>query len=344
MVALRDPRAEAFPVTHSVLSAPALLRDVLPDYDIPDPTECQLVNRGLNDTYLVTTPVDRYILRVYRAGWRRDSDVQYEIDVLNHLRCKGIPVAAPIARRDGAYTCVLQAPEGRRQTVLFRYAKGQDAYRREDYPARYGRAVARVHTATDDFRSEHNRFPIDLGELLDTPLLAIQPHLRHRPDDWHYLVGLAGRLRDRVAALPGASLEWGFCHGDFHGGNAQLDGDTLTFFDFDCCGPGWRAYDVAVFLWNAALGDRQRAEERWVQFLDGYREHRQFGNLDLAAVPLFVAIRDFWLLGLHTGNAPDFGHGWIDDRYFDEHLKFLKEWETARLEGRDTASSMASCG
>ena len=126
VIALRDPRADTFPVTHSVLSAPALLRDVLPDYDIPDPVECKLVGRGLNDTYLVTTSGDRYILRVYRAGWRRDSDVQYEVDVLDHLRRQGIPVAAPIARRDGAWTRVLRAPEGRRQAVLFRYAPGQD--------------------------------------------------------------------------------------------------------------------------------------------------------------------------------------------------------------------------
>jgi Ser/Thr protein kinase RdoA (MazF antagonist) len=24
----------------------------------------------------------------------------------------------------------------------------------------------------------------------------------------------------------------------------------VTIFDFDCCGPGFRAYDLAVFLWN----------------------------------------------------------------------------------------------
>jgi Ser/Thr protein kinase RdoA (MazF antagonist) len=28
---------------------------------------------------------------------------------------------------------------------------------------------------------------------------------------------------------------------------ARATGETLTFFDFDLCGWGWRAYDVAVF-------------------------------------------------------------------------------------------------
>jgi hypothetical protein len=50
------------------------------------------------------------------------------------------------------------------------------------------------------------------------------------------------------------------------------------------------------------------------------------------AVPLFVAIRHFWLLGLHTGNARDWGAGWLHDRYFDQSLKFLRRWEAKRLD------------
>lgn len=70
---------------------------------------------------------------------------------------------------------------------------------------------------------------------------------------------------------------------------------------------------------------------RWEQFLRGYGERRTLNELDLAAVPLFVAIRHIWLLGLHTGNGRDWGYGWMGDRYFDRSLKFLKTWEKKRL-------------
>ena len=50
-----------FPVTHSVLSATALMVEVLPDYDIGTPVECKLWDRGLNDTYRVDTTDNRYI-------------------------------------------------------------------------------------------------------------------------------------------------------------------------------------------------------------------------------------------------------------------------------------------
>lgn len=324
-------RQAIFPVTHSILSAATLLREVLPDYGVEQPLACQLLNRGLNDTYLVLTSGERYILRAYRAGWRSDAAIRYELDALNHLATRGLAVSTPVRRRRGGFVRVVQAPEGRRQIVLFTYARGKAGYDHEDYATLYGRMAAEIHHASDDFFSRHRRFRIDLVELLDKPLATIRPRLAHRPQDWHYLQDLAERLRRRVDALPASELETGFCHGDLHGGNVHLEGETLTAFDFDCCGPGWRAYDVAVFLWGCSLRSFKKGEHRWEQFLHGYTQRRRLPALDLAAVPLFVAIRHFWLLGLHTGNGQDWGFGWMDDGYFDRSLKFLRRWERRHL-------------
>ncbi|MBI3973515.1 MAG: phosphotransferase [Chloroflexi bacterium] len=94
-------RPSVFPVTHSVLSAEALLAEIVPEYDLAEAVECRFLNRGLTDTYLVRTAGDQYILRVYRTGWRTDSDVLYEIEVLNHLDRKGVPVSTPLAGKEG---------------------------------------------------------------------------------------------------------------------------------------------------------------------------------------------------------------------------------------------------
>ncbi|HEY8746100.1 MAG TPA: phosphotransferase, partial [Chloroflexota bacterium] len=282
-------------------------------------------------TYMVQTSSGRYVLRVYRAGWRSGDDVRYEIDVLRHLERLGVPVAAAIARRDASYLHILPAPEGPRHVVLFSYAPGKDDGGGEDHRLRYGRAVARIHSATDGFLSRHRRFPIDLNELLDKPLAVIEPLLYRRADDWQYLLALAEKLRRQVTSLPMAELDWGFCHGDFHGGNAHVEGDTLTFFDFDCCGPGWRAYDIGVHLWSSGLDYRATMEERWRQFLQGYREVRPLNDVDLAATPLFAAIRQIWYMGLHAGNHRDWGYIRLNDRWFDWCLKFLRDWERDRL-------------
>jgi Ser/Thr protein kinase RdoA (MazF antagonist) len=353
---------DVFPVTHSNLATDALVTHILSRYDVGEVTKLRLHHRGLTDTYLVETENDRYALRAYRTGWRTDDDVRYELDALTHLHQRGVPVSYPLADREGRIMQRVQAPEGHRQVVLFTYAPGGPMWvppneKRNDYHYRYGRVVATIHAATDDFSSTHQRFRLDLHELIDRQMEAIRPLLAHRAADWTYLTDLAARVKERVRKLPIESLETGFCHGDLHGGNCHVDGDTLTFFDFDCCGPGWRAYDVSVFLWSGALNGRprtakrrwrqilrelvsdageylreRRLKRRWREFLRGYREVRPFAGVDLEAVPLFVAIRQLWLLGLHTGNGSDWGYAWMNDRYFDRQLKFLRGWEQARLE------------
>ncbi|GAH43757.1 unnamed protein product [marine sediment metagenome] len=243
---------ECFPVIRSTLSAMALLSQVLPNYDIVAPDECKLFNIGLNDTYVVRTKDNkRYILRVYRACMRSLSDISYEMDILNHLNNKGVAVSVPLRRKDGRFVRSLAAPEGNRYVALFTYAQGKElTYNDESQAFQYGKAVAHVHAATEDFTSQYSRFPLDLRYLIDTPLKSIQPLLVHRMQDWDYLQKLANRLHELIKALPMSILEKGFCHGDFHGMNANItDEGIITFYDFDCGGPGWRAYDVAVFRW-----------------------------------------------------------------------------------------------
>jgi Ser/Thr protein kinase RdoA (MazF antagonist) len=327
-----------FPVTHSILSTAALMAEVLPDYDIGTPVECKLLDRSLNDTYLVKTTDERYILRIYRARWRSLPEVRYELDALTHLAQKDLSISTPLATKDGRFIRTLHAPEGDRQAVLFTYAKGKALTHEGQQSELYGRAVAAVHAATDDFVSQHQRFALDVAHLIDRPLEAIQPFLEHRPEDWAYLEDMADRVRKRLDRFQRERLDFGFCHGDFHGGNAHIDtASTITFFDFDCCGAGWRAYDIAVFRWAAG-----REDANWESFLKGYRECRHLAVRDLAAVPWFVTARHIWLLGLHTGNAHDWSHGWMDDAYFDSGgaggLKFLREWEAEHLNNQSEAT------
>jgi Ser/Thr protein kinase RdoA (MazF antagonist) len=320
-------------VAHAVYRPESLRRFVAGAYDLGRPDEVRLLVSGLNDSYLVRRGRDRYVLRIYRRGWRTRADVGYELDVLVHLDRKGVPVAAPLPRRDGDLFTGLKAPEGERFAALFAYAPGApprwpfDA----DYSRRYGAAVAAIHAATEDFRSQHDRFRLDAEHLLETPLRTVVGHLARRPDDVAFLERLADRLRARFADLERRPSDRGFCHGDFHGGNVHDDGGRLTFYDFDCCGPGWRAYDVAVFRWP--LEWQRKATSRWPAFLEGYRGHRQLAEVDEAATHLFVAARELWHIWLHVGGGPKWGYGWnaLDDGYLDRKIGFLRRWSARHL-------------
>lgn len=314
------------PSCHSVISSEAI-RSVINDlYEIEKVLECRFLSNGLNDTYLLKTTTEKYILRIYKAHWRSKSDILFEIEMLNHLHGKGIPVSAPVARSNDDYLIELLAAEGQRFAVLYTYAEGDSSDGKESC-ALYGEQVAKLHLALDDFNCGQERFTIDLDHLLKQPLQMIRGSLSHRPEDLDYLDSLAQLLSNRITELS-SELDWGGCHGDLHGGNVHFHESSLTHFDFDCGGFGWRAYDISVFLWAKVRGREKEhfQNELWDIFLESYQKHKKISETDLKAIPIFVAIREIWLMGLHTGNSQIWGGGWQNDHYFNTNLQFLRNW------------------
>jgi Ser/Thr protein kinase RdoA (MazF antagonist) len=320
----------SFPVIASTLLPQALADDILPGFGVGPVVECKFYSGGFNHTYRIKTGEDRtYYLRAYRIKWRTLADIQYELDVLYHLDRKGFPAAKPVPYKDRQQFCSVPAPEGTRYLALFTEAPGPEIsydHEPDKMAQRYGQAVAQMHNALDDFSNSHPRFHKDIEHFIDLPLRNIESFLSHRPDDWAYIQQFAETLRQRILSMPDDALEQGFCHGDLQGYHANIAPDgTLTFFDFDCGGFGFRSYDLAVFLWCCRLEDAVAV--RWEPFLNSYRETRPIHELDLQAVPLFVCARYLWHMGVHTQNSPDWGIGFLNDRYFDNHLKNLRQAE-----------------
>jgi len=313
-------------ITYSILSADALLAEVAGAYAIGTPVACHLLLPSMNDTYLLTTRDEHHIVRVYRTRWRTVSDIAYELDLLIHLAAKGVSVSVPIAARDGSLCHPLPAPEGTRYLVLFTYAKGRHMpWAEEKHSHLAGRMLAMIHAASDDFVSRHARRSLDLEYLIDRPLAAIRPFLAHRPGDWAYLEGLAARLRQRAIKAAAAGRDWGVCHGDFGAKNLHItNGQTLTVFDFDRCGPGWRAFDFALIQWGA-MGSHKSA--MWPFFLKGYTATRRLAAGDVLAVPAFHAICHLSNLGILAENALDWGRLRVSDWLLNRELAFSREWE-----------------
>ncbi len=314
-------------VTHSSFDGQSLLDVLVSRYDV-EADRCALVASGVNDTYEVDGPDGKRIIRVYRRGWRTDNDVAWELDLLASAARGGAAVSDVIPTSDGARILRMDAPEGERLAALFCFAPGSAGTVDVEYSRAYGAAAASVHNAVDGFASDEPRFTLDLEHLIDEPLAAVRGFFGERPDDLGYLHDLARRVRKELEVLLD-DLEWAACHGDFHGGNANRAPDgTITFFDFDCGGLGWRAYELAVFRWSSrALRIEAGNDERWHAYLDGYRSTRPVGEADLAAVPLFIAARHLWLMGLHAWLVPQAGNAMFGDPQLDRHMKVLRYWD-----------------
>ena len=214
--------------------------------------------------------------------------------------------------------------------MLFDFIVGREP---EETPAdayAQGAVLARIHAEAAGFANYHKRFVLDLEHLIHRPLAALCALLGDRSEAQRYLTDLGGRL-DQFVSDRAETLSWGVCHGDCHGFNARFgpDGDA-TLFDFDDGGPGWRAYDLAVFLWSArAFAPPRRV--LWQPFLDGYRTRNPITRSDLDAVAAFVPIRHIWLMGEYAIGSTGWGTQWLG-AWFDRQIEFLKNWEAEQLD------------
>lgn len=312
-------------VVYSSFDGDWLVDQVLSRYDI-GAKRCRLLSSCVNDIYVVDGR-ERYVLRVSRQGWRTIDDIAWEIDLLDHIATSEVHASLPVRDTAGEALIRLNAPEGERLAVLFTFAPGSSRRGEDDYPKAYGTAVARLHNAIDGFHSSHDRFELDLTHLVDQPLELVLPFIAERTEDAPYVADLANRVRTELAQIV-EGLEWAPCHGDLTGGNAYRDADdTFTFFDFDGGGFGWRAYELSVFRWSTRAYETQRSDEKWMAFLEGYRDEREIAEADLVASPLFVFARQLWFMGMHARLAPQMGTDTFAYPDPESHLKELHNWD-----------------
>jgi len=287
----------------------------------------------LNDTYRVETGAGPFYLRVYRHGWRTDAETGAELALLGDLHRLGLRVSRPVPRTDGSLLGWVHAAEGDRQVVLFTPAEGADVREIEVRHAEaYGRLAANLHTTADNHLPTYARFDLDERHLLDEPLTAIRSRLGDIDgcaEDLAYLEEVAVRVRDRLVTLPRTRSAYGLCHGDLHPGNVRFGDDgEPTLFDFDCCGYGWRVYDLAVFVWNSYLERRSKTwrTQRWRAFLRGYTSTRPLTAGDLAPVPLFLIARHIWLMGLDCRGQSDWLPQWLTPAWFHSMVEYVRGW------------------
>lgn len=294
-------------------------------YDLPKINNCEFLTRGLNDSYLITTRRDNYIFRIYRHNWRTENDILFELGFLCHLKEYGQHVATPIKTKDDAWLINIDAPEGIRYGVLFTYAKGQRPEINEEDCLLMGKSLGLLHNCSDTFKHDNDRsFSLNFDHLLNEPLSVISPII-HNIFGEEQVQFLEHTTTNIINELKNRNLDYGICHGDFHNFNMHLSNRDLEVFDFDCCGYGYRAYDIAVFWWNLKSNYPQLEEDCWKAFLKGYRSQRSLSEEDMKSLPLFVTARRIWLVGTMINNDDVWGRNWINQSNLTNFLKDLKK-------------------
>jgi len=305
-------------VTHSLLHTADLAELVELEYALPAPVTVTLLNRGFNDTYLVTdVEGGRRVLRVYNREkyWiRSESDLLFELDLLEHLAAAGLGVVRPYQRTVGDRLGRLTAPEGERCFALFTYAPGAPLYEASPTAEQwreFGSGIARMHLEMDSFRTPYDRYHLDERIFVERPLTGLAPYAGsgRAAADLAELAKLGERLTGEIHRLRAIGGGYGIIHADLHRGNIHIDGaGRFVTFDFDHCGFGLRAYDLVSLYRGPDTPEEER--ERWAAVLDGYQRVRPLSETEAACFPMLWACRIMWDVGDWLSAADRTGDAW----------------------------------
>lgn len=328
-------------IAQSTPTASAMAGVVLAHYGLGEVVASEFLRRSFNQVYRLTLADGRRVVaRLSAERPRGEPRLQFEADVLQHLRARGCPVAVSLPTITGDVAVRIPLPEGERELMLFEHLDGEATTDLADNIQAFGRGLAQLHQAGEGLQSSASHYTLDLDHLLLRPL----QHLLRAPTMSAALrpqfEALGRRLHERITAL--GELTQVLCHGDAHSDNnfitvCESDGERqAVFFDFDDTGPGYLAYELAVYPWSLHQrtvdgGWSEKALARWNQFISAYQAVRRLSAADLAALPMFVAVRQFWLLGEYAGRVPVWGSQAMPLDYLQRQVKVLTQWETLEL-------------
>jgi Ser/Thr protein kinase RdoA (MazF antagonist) len=299
----------------------------LDSYPLVDPT-MRFITHGENTTFMVdaSIPVNRsrrgpleprrFLVRVHRPrrhGRQIDSvaAIQSELDWLQALRADtDLAVPEPQPALDGSLVITVSADDVAepRCCSLLRWMAGRchTASPRPVHLRRLGGAMARLHNHADlwtrppgfvRIRWDSETFFGDVmvyGGINAADVWDLLPtKLRHMFDEVATIVG------HRMDRLGTTSEAFGLIHADLHLDNTLFAGGEARLIDFDDSGFGYRMYDVAVALWEL----RHRSDYAGLRdaLVQGYTEHRELPDEQLADLDVFIAAREvafgLWYVG-----------------------------------------------
>lgn len=286
-------------VVISLLHADHVLRQVQPQYDLAEASECVLFHHGMNHVYRILSEQKRFYLRL-SGNVRTKDQIEAEQRVLHDLVSAGGRVSAPVTTRNGDLLAEVESPEGTRFAALFIEAPGKALtsipmtdpknYR---YAELFGRSAAQLHTALDSLPNTYDRPMMDLRFQIDHSIDCLKGILREQSDDYAFLTGMGEKLNEALADFPNSKPEFGICHGDLQPCNVHIDdSDNMTFFDLDDSGYTWRIYDL-IYCSNQLSRNPQEGKCAWDAFLEGYSAIRPITEQELESLPLFKCV---WMI------------------------------------------------
>lgn len=287
-----------FPVINSTISPLHLGLFIQEQFHFEAKIFCHLIKTWVNDTYLIIHQSEKYIFRIYRLNWRSHLEIEEELRFINTLKAKELSVSSPIKDKSGNFIQTIPAPEGERLGVLFSYAQGDKKLTiPPNLHLRIGQLMGKIHLTSQDLFLK--RISYNFENLISTPLIKIEEILGIDEIEFQLLKQYQISILNSEAIKNIDKLRTGVVHLDIWADNLNITkNNDITLFDFDFCGNGWLALDIAYHLVMIFLfeSDQNILEEKSKSFLQGYKSQNTIFQEEKELIPhLGTTILIFYL-------------------------------------------------
>ena len=278
--------------------------EILKKYGISE-AQVECINFEFNATFAVSTESgQKYALRLNINSTRVVSNIQAETQWVRDLALiPSINVPTPIAALDDTYVVsAVHTDSGQTiYAVMYSWLEGEEI---GDEPSldqlhTVGRAIALLHENSSHFTlTDGAELPTFSDFFWGTEDYLFSSKSRLIPKDRQLIEQARDLVMKYTDELYSNSVAH-IIHADLHGWNLMWHEEQLSIFDFDDCGYGVEAQDIAVVLYYLDTPEQDAA------LLDGYKSIRPLPTYSEKAMKALLLQRRLLLLNYlyETKNA-----------------------------------------
>jgi Ser/Thr protein kinase RdoA (MazF antagonist) len=301
----------------------ALASKALVEYPIKVKT-INFIHHGENTTFrIVATNGQTYLLRIHRNDYHTKSAIVEEMSWLNHLSKRGLSVPNPVTSKNGNLVETIEHHDiqGSRNCSVFKWIHGGFIRKsvKPQHMFEIGQLLADFQNNTPKGKTDNRQYWTAGGLVGSNPKFG----------SLDKLVGISSKQQNTLTNARKTILKklkqfekrypskQGLIHADLHFGNIVSNGKNLGAIDFDDCGYGFFAYDLAIpyISVQSSLGAKKKHlfAEYKKALIDGYKTKRKWDKEDDTIFPHLVTARKLLMLG------------WLNSRSDNPRLKkYLK--------------------
>lgn len=291
----------------------------------------ELIAQRENKVYRVTRPDGSFLaFRIHRPNLRSDAQIISELQVMEALDKSGLTVPAPIKTKAGEHLVKIET----HQIDLLSWVNGHSmmdiaSASRADIFRRLGEVTAELHTHIDAWKTppDFDRPSWDREGLIGAAPLwgTFRENTSLNADQRQIILSAKSDIDTRLAEIEDG-LDYGLIHADMVRENVLIgDQNQIGLIDFDDCGFGFRAFELATILQAQLEAPDYHVVK--AALLEGYVSKR---NLNTDFIDMFILLRSWTYLGWIIPKMKESGSVDRNARYVARSVRRAEQW----LEGQ----------